>query len=100
MIDSIIDYFKKSPEERKDSPPQGYCPNCWGRQKYDDVIRELYKDKQIDVNNDKANYTFVRKFVVTRIDGIQLIRGDLGRSTALAKHGRAPQRFRGWLVWR
>ena len=78
MIDSLLSFFKKSPEETSKTPPDGYCPNCWGTQKYDDKIRELYKDKQIDVNNDKANYSFIREFVVRRIDGIHLIKGDNG----------------------
>ena len=78
MLENLLDYFKRSPEETSESTPDGYCPNCWGRQHYDQVIRELYRDKQIDVNNDKANYTFIRDFVVRRIDGIQLIKGNNG----------------------
>lgn len=50
----------------------GYCPNCWGEQEYDDLIREKYRDAQVDVNNRKASYDFVKKFVVTHLDGIRL----------------------------
>ena len=51
---------------------KGYCPNCWGDQEYDNVIREKYKDIQIDVNNHKANYAFVQDFIVTHLNGIKL----------------------------
>ena len=51
---------------------KGYCPNCWGDQEYDNVIREKYKDTQIDVNNHKANYAFVQDFIVTHLNGIKL----------------------------
>ena len=78
MLESLVQYFKKSGQETADTAPDGYCPNCWGTQRYDNVVREMYKDKQIDVNNDKANYTFIRDFVVKRIDGIHLIKGDNG----------------------
>jgi hypothetical protein len=76
MLDGLIEFFKKSKEETKGKVPEGVCPNCWGSQEYDDQIRELYKDKQIDVNNHKANYAFIKDFVVTHIDGIHLKKGD------------------------
>jgi len=50
----------------------GYCPNCWGDQEYDDLIREKHKDTQINVNNHNANYAFVQEFIVTHLDGIKL----------------------------
>jgi|TARA_R110002110_G_scaffold58543_2_gene166282 hypothetical protein len=52
--------------------PGGVCPNCWGDQEYDNVVREKYKDAQIEVNNHKAKYAFIQDFVVTHINGIKL----------------------------
>lgn len=51
---------------------QEVCPNCWGDQEYENVIREKYKDPQIDVNNHEANYAFVQDFIVTHLNGIKL----------------------------
>ncbi|WP_010520638.1 hypothetical protein [Aquimarina agarivorans] len=48
------------------------CPNCWGDQEYDGEIRVKYLDPQISVNNGKRNYTFIKKFVVTYLNGIKL----------------------------
>jgi len=76
MIDTLISFFKKSATETAGSTPEGICPNCWGKQEYDNTIRELYKDQQIDVNNHQANYAFIQDFVVTRIDGIRLKKGN------------------------
>lgn len=78
MIEELIQFFKKSPEQTKNKVPEGLCPNCWGVQEFDNVIREMYKDKQIDVNNHNQNHSFIRDFVVTRLDGIHLIKGDNG----------------------
>lgn len=75
MIESLIKYFKKPSNETKGKTPEGYCPNCWGKQEYDNVIRELYKDKQIDVNNHTSNHAFIQNFVIQKIDGIQLKKG-------------------------
>ncbi|MEO9503372.1 MULTISPECIES: hypothetical protein [Nonlabens] len=49
-----------------------YCPNCWGDQEYDNLVREKYKDAQINVNNHSANYAFVQDFIVTHMKGIKL----------------------------
>lgn len=38
----------------------------------------MYDDKQIDVNNHDANYAFIQDFVVNRIDGIKLKKGNNG----------------------
>lgn len=75
MIEKLITFFKKPISETNVKPLEGYCPNCWGEQEYDNTIRTLYKDHQIDINNHKANYAFVQKFVVTYLDGIRLKKG-------------------------
>ena len=76
LIETLIDFFRKPKESTAGTSPDGLCPNCWGKQEYDNVIRELYRDKQIDVNNHKANYAFVQEFIVNRVNGIRLIKGS------------------------
>ena len=72
MIETLINFFKKPKQETKNEVPDGLCPNCWGTQEYDDQIREMYVDKQIDVNNHEANHAFIQAFVVKNLDGIHL----------------------------
>jgi len=76
MIEKLISFFKKPVSEAINESPEDVCPNCWGKQEYDHEIREMYKDKQIDVNNHEANYAFIQDFVVTHIDGIKLKKGN------------------------
>ena len=64
--------FGKKAQEDISELSDGYCPNCWGDQEYDDIIREKYKDKQIEVNNHNSNYAFVQDFIVTHMNGIKL----------------------------
>ena len=73
MIDTLIQFFKKSPDKTAGEVPEGLCPNCWGSQEYDSVIRKMYFDKQIEVNNHEANHAFIQDFVVNNISGIKLI---------------------------
>lgn len=56
----------------------GACPNCWGEQEYDKVVRELIFDKQLDVNNHEAKHSFIQDFVVNHVNGIHLQKGDRG----------------------
>ena len=76
VIDGLISFFKKPKEETQDKVPEGLCPNCWGQQEYDNQIRDLYFDKQIDVNNHQANYAFIQDFMVTHLSGIHLRKGN------------------------
>ena len=73
---NLLDFFKLSKEETQESAPDGYCPNCWGEQEYDNKIRTLHQDKQIDINNKEANYAFIQEFMVNQLDGIHLKKRD------------------------
>ncbi len=75
MKNFLKSLFKKSPDVFDDLPA-GVCPNCWGEQEYDNTIREMYVDKQIDVNNHEANHAFIQEYIVTRVKGIKLIKGN------------------------
>lgn len=85
MIKALIEYFKKSPEEVKNKNPEGFCPNCWGQQEYDQTVREMYIDKQIDVNNHETNHAFIQQFVVEKVNGIHLKKGKNGMECPTCK---------------
>ena len=76
LLEKLSEFLSRPEEERKGQTPEGLCPNCWGTQEYDNTIREMYKDKQIDVNNKEAHHAFTKEFVVTHIDGIHLKKGE------------------------
>ncbi|WP_299164061.1 hypothetical protein [uncultured Eudoraea sp.] len=72
MRNFFSNLFKKKKTDEFDEIPNGVCPNCWGDQEYGNVIREKFKDAQIDVNNKESKYAFIQDFVVTHLDGIKL----------------------------
>jgi hypothetical protein len=76
LIEKLILFFKQPREESKNKVPDGICVNCWGEQEYDNKIRAMYDEKQIDVNHHSANYAFIQKFVVDQLDGIHIIKDD------------------------
>lgn len=77
IIDQILEYYKKPEEETKNTSPEGVCPVCWGYQEYDQKIRILYKDDEIDVINHRKKFTKIRKFLMEHIDGIQLKKAEI-----------------------
>lgn len=76
VLSYIGTLLSNSSKKNKRKPPVGYCPNCWGNQKYDNQIRTMYKDQQIDVNNHQAKHAFIQDFVITHLDGIRLKKGN------------------------
>jgi len=76
IIENIIHFLKKPKEETEGKSPEGTCPVCWGYQEYDHKIRQLFDDKQIDVNGHRYNYMKIQKFMVKYIDGIHLKQGE------------------------
>jgi len=75
IIDNIIGYLKGDKKADDKTSPEGTCPVCWGYQQYDGKIRNLLKDKQIDVNNHKGSYMIIQDFMKQRIDGLKLKEG-------------------------
>lgn len=53
IVKTIVEFFKKPEQETVNKSPVGVFPHCWGYQEYDGKIRQLYKDKQVNVNNQK-----------------------------------------------
>jgi hypothetical protein len=84
IITNLLNYFTPSDSQNPETP-DGLCPNCWGNQEYDNIIREMYEDKQIDVNNKEANHAFIQEFVVNRVSGITLKKGANGYTCPTCK---------------
>lgn len=71
IVKTITEFFKKPEEETANTAPEEVCSLCWGFQEYDGKIRELLKDKQVDVNNHKDSYMLIQGFVKEHVDGYQ-----------------------------
>lgn len=72
IVKTIVDFFKEPEAETVNEAPEGVCSLCWGYQEYDGKIRELYKDKQVDVNNNTDSYMLIQGFVKEHVDGYQI----------------------------
>ena len=74
MIKLFKKLFGNKKEDAFSKVPDGYCPNCWGYERYGDLIRDKYYDQQISVNQHDAShqYSFIQEYVVTHLKGIKL----------------------------
>jgi hypothetical protein len=49
IIDNIKTYFnKKKNDETTEKAPEGICPNCWGKQQWDNEFYEVMKGSKND----------------------------------------------------
>ena len=63
IITAIKNYFsKKWNGESNEQAPEGICPNCWGRQEWDNQFFELKKDPHL-TQEGKRYESFISKVV-------------------------------------
>ncbi len=78
LMDKIMGLFgsKKNSEIFSDEEliEAGVCPNCWGKQQYDDKYHEILKDStKSNINHEKSGQkAFIQQFVETNVTGIRL----------------------------
>lgn len=75
----LIEYIKelvngKSREEL--TAPEGFCPNCWGRQEYGGKLYDAVKREHIDTNNLEQKKGWIQAYAEKNLSGIQLYEKD------------------------
>ncbi len=74
LFDRLFGKNKKVELTEEELLDAGACPSCWGRQVYDDQIKEFAIDQtKSNINHDKLHKkAFVQQFVETHVTGIRL----------------------------
>lgn len=60
---------------KKDTPnetPEGYCPQCWGRQEYGGKFYDAVYKEQINLNNIDSKKGWINAYVTKNLEGIKL----------------------------
>ncbi|MFT5184571.1 MAG: hypothetical protein ACI84C_001703 [Flavobacteriales bacterium] len=52
--------------------PEGFCPNCWGRQEYEGEFFKAMKTEHIDTNNIDEKKGWIQGYAEKHLTGIQL----------------------------
>ena len=77
LLDHITSYFKRPKKDVIETSEKAACPVCWGYQEYDYKIRNISRDKHVDVKNHRDHYMKVQKFMVDHLDGVKYKRGRI-----------------------
>lgn len=81
LIDSLKNYFgKKIKNEPTAKAPEGICPNCWGKQEWDNEFYEFTKGSKNEKRDDTYN-NFINKIVESNISGIVINKDTYSCST-------------------
>lgn len=75
--------FSKSKPEIE--APEGACPNCWGRQEYQDKIFEAVRKKGIDIKKLELEKGWIRAYAMENLSKLWLEDRD-GASTCPTCH--------------
>jgi hypothetical protein len=72
MLNSLLNFLKNKPDANSDNVPDGYCPNCWGRQEYGGKFLEVVKNQNVDVNSKDPNVGWVQDYANKHLSSIEL----------------------------
>jgi len=70
LLEAITAFLKG--EKKKIEVPDGYCPNCWGRQEYEGEFLKAIHHENIDLNNVNAKKGWIQAYAAERLEGIKL----------------------------
>lgn len=73
MIQKLLDFLKKTKLEQNTDAPEGFCPNCWGRQEYGGKFYEAIVAEKINLNNIDQKKGWVQAYADKNLSGINLV---------------------------
>lgn len=72
LIKSLVDYLKSNKEVNKKASPEGFCPNCWGRQEYSGNFYEAVKNHGLDANTKQPEIGWIKDYAEKNLKGIRM----------------------------
>lgn len=74
VFESIVNFLNK--KEKSTDAPEGFCPNCWGRQEYEGQFFEAMENQNVDINNINEKKGWIQDYADKNLSGIQLKHQD------------------------
>lgn len=74
LIDQLLQYLKKSPSP--ENAPEGYCPNCWGKQEYGGELFVAIKNHGLNANNMDAERGWIQDYAEKHLKDIAVHQHD------------------------
>ncbi len=71
IVDRLTAFLKKNGRD-KSQTPEGFCPNCWGRQEYGAQFYEAVKNNNTDFNHPNPKVGWILDYADKHLSAIQL----------------------------
>lgn len=72
LVQAIISFLKQKDTDDAAKSPEGFCPNCWGRQDYGGKFYEAVKSHNLDVNSPDAELGWINDYANKHLSGVAL----------------------------
>ena len=72
LLSSILKFLKSERNLESSDSPEGFCPNCWGREEYGGQFFEAVRVNVPDINVKDANVGWIQDYVNKNLTEIKL----------------------------
>lgn len=72
VIQSLVSLLTGKQKPAPNEIPDGYCPNCWGRNEYGGQFYEAVKNDKVDANSNSAVVGWVQDYANKHLTDIEL----------------------------
>ncbi len=76
LFTQIKSFLQKKSDRNTENAPEGFCPNCWGRQEYGGQFFEAIHQEKIDLNNIDQKKGWIEAYAARYLEGIRLTKED------------------------
>lgn len=76
IINSLLVYLNKNRTFSRENTPEGFCPNCWGKQEYGGNFYDAVKNYKADIKTRDPKVGWIQDYVNENLSGIQLQKKD------------------------
>ena len=72
LIKSLANLLQKNKSFDPEDAPEGFCPNCWGREEYGGKFYAAVKNDNVDIKTLSSNKGWIQKYADKNLGTIQL----------------------------
>ena len=72
IVTALLNHLKKKQTPSQEDTPEGFCPNCWGRNEYGGQFYEAVKNNKMDVNSKNPDIGWVQDYADKHLKGVVL----------------------------
>ena len=84
-IEALLKVLGKKQKADSDDTPEGFCPNCWGRQEYGNQFYDAAINHKVNVFDSDAKVGWIQDYVNKNLSPIELKKSEEGLVCANCK---------------